>query len=376
MWVLDGGKDSLFAYDLAGGEQLTEYALASANDDPHGLFFDGVTFWVSDHGEKRLFAYRLKAGEDGEDELERNRDEEFPNTVLSRAGNNSPRGIWSDGDVMYVADESDDKVYTYNMPDAIDARLASLTLGGIDFGEFDPGRIDYEGTAGEGVTETAVEASAVQRRAVVEIEPVDADGDEANGYQVALEGFSEITVTVTSADGSRRRSYRVVLGDPEREATPEPWTHCLRSDIAEGFSLVVYEGGSIEELALCARPLSPGPLQVAHVAQLRRLPRSLRVQPRLRIGARIMRVAAAPPPPEVDIRVAPARGWLLLVARAVALERGPGLQQRPVHGEVVGGEQPAAPGLGHHLSEEGVCDSGSEQALAVLGEGRGVERLV
>ena len=171
MWVLDGGKESLFAYDLASGELLAEYALDPANDDPRGLFFDGVTFWVSDHGEKRLFAYRLEAGEDGEDALERNRDEEFPNTVLSRAGNNSPRGLWSDGDVMYVADESDDKVYTYNMPDAIDARLASLTLSGIDFGEFDPGRIDYEGSVAEGVTDTTVSAEAMQRRADVDIDP-------------------------------------------------------------------------------------------------------------------------------------------------------------------------------------------------------------
>ena len=90
MWVLDGGKESLFAYDLASGESLAEYALDDANDDPRGLFFDGVTFWVSDHGEKRIFAYRLEAGEDGDDELARNRDEEFPSTVLSRAGNNSP----------------------------------------------------------------------------------------------------------------------------------------------------------------------------------------------------------------------------------------------------------------------------------------------
>ena len=57
-------------------------------------------------------------------ELERVRGEEFPNTILSRASNNSPRGLWSDGDVMYVVDASDGKVYTYNMPDAIDARLA------------------------------------------------------------------------------------------------------------------------------------------------------------------------------------------------------------------------------------------------------------
>ena len=45
---------------------------------------------------------------------------------------------------MYVADESDASVYTYNMPDAIDARLASLTLGGVDIGEFDHGPPNHE----------------------------------------------------------------------------------------------------------------------------------------------------------------------------------------------------------------------------------------
>ena len=257
MWVLDGGKESLFAYDLASGELLAEYALDPANDDPRGLFFDGVTFWVSDHGEKRLFAYRLEAGEDGEDALARNRDEEFPNTVLSRAGNNSPRGLWSDGDVMYVADESDDKVYTYNMPDAIDARLASLTLSGIDFGEFDPGRIDYEGSVAEGVTDTTVSAEAMQRRADVDIDPPDAD-EAAEGRQVTLAGTGEITVTVTSADGSRERVYRVRLGEeevaepaPEEAAGPAP--DCLRGAVAVGFSLVVYAGGSIEDLVACAQ---------------------------------------------------------------------------------------------------------------------------
>ena len=150
MWVLDGRADALFAYDFESGEQLGQYALDPANDDPRGIWSDGVTIWVSDHGAKRLIAYRLPApegpaAEDAEpQDLERVRDEEFPNTVLSRASNNSPRGIWSDGDVMYVADESDDRVYSYNMPDAIDARLASLTLSGVDIGEFDPGRTDYE----------------------------------------------------------------------------------------------------------------------------------------------------------------------------------------------------------------------------------------
>ena len=64
---------------------------------------------------------------------------------LGHVGNYSPRGIWSDGAVMYVADENDDKVYSYTMPDAIDARVASLTLEGVEIGEFSPAQREYEG---------------------------------------------------------------------------------------------------------------------------------------------------------------------------------------------------------------------------------------
>ncbi len=261
MWVLDGGKDSLFGYDLESGELLAECALDAANDDPRGIWSDGVTVWVSDHGAKRLFAYRLPvlSGEpdadeegEGDKELERVRDEEFPNTILSKASNNSPRGLWSDGDVMYVADASDGKVYSYNMPDAIDARLASLTMSGVDIGEFSSRETEYTGVAAEGVAETTVEAAAAQSGAGVVIDPPDADGDDANGHQVALDGVGEITITVSSADGSREKTYRVTFGEAGQESTPEPWTHCLRGDISEGFSLVVYEGGSVEDLVGCA----------------------------------------------------------------------------------------------------------------------------
>ena len=258
MWVLDGRSDALFAYDLASGELLAEYVLDPANDDPRGIWSDGVTVWVSDDGAKRLFAYRLPApegpaAEDAEpQDLERVRDEEFPKTELSRASNNSPRGIWSDGDVMYVADESDDRVYSYNMPDAIDARLASLTLSGVDIGEFDPARTDYEGSVGEGVVETTVEAEAMQGRTDVAIDPPDADGDDANGHQVALQDLGEITVTVTSQDGSRKKVYRVQFPETAWDPARDPWPHCLRGAVSEGFSLVVYEGASVEELVSCA----------------------------------------------------------------------------------------------------------------------------
>ena len=267
MWVLDGRAGALFAYDLASGELLAEYALHDDNDTPHGLWSDGVTVWVSDHGAKRLFAYRLPApegpaAEDAEPQgLERVRDEEFGK--LSRASNNSPRGIWSDGEVMYVADESDDRVYSYNMPDAIDARLASLSLSGVDIGEFDPGRPDYEAVVADGVTETTVEAAAMQRRTTIAIDPQDADG-EVEGYQIALQDLGEITITVTSADGSRKKTYRVQFPETGWDPARDPWPHCLRGAVSVGFSLVVYEGGSIEDLAACAESRDVTALYALH----------------------------------------------------------------------------------------------------------------
>ena len=105
---------------------------------------------------------------------------------------------------------------------------------------------DYEGVADEGATQTTVEAMAVQSGAEVAIDPPDADED-ADGRQAAVAGGSEITITVTSADESRRKVYLVRIG----ETGPSP--SCLRGAIGEGFSLVVSGGGSIEDLAACAQ---------------------------------------------------------------------------------------------------------------------------
>ena len=250
MWVLDGRDDVLYGYDLESGELLAGYALDDANGDPRGIWSDRVSVWVSDDRAKRLFAYRLPPIEDDasadEDlELERVTDEEF--WRLSRASNNSPRGLWSDGDVMYVADASDGKVYTYNMPDGIDARLASLSLSDVEIGEFSRGQPEYESVAADGATQTTVEARPEQSRARVAIDPPDAD-EVADGHQVALDGLDEITVT--SPDESRRKVYLVRIGDAaeaERSAAP-----CLSGAVAVGFSILIYEGGGSGDLVGCA----------------------------------------------------------------------------------------------------------------------------
>ena len=264
MWVLDDRDDALFGYDLESGALLAEYALHDDNDDPYGIFSDGVSVWVSDDRDKRLFAYRLPApdaaaSEEEDLELERVTDEEFKK--LSDASNNSPRGIWSDGDVMYVADESDGKVYTYNMPDGIDARLASLTLSGVDIGEFSSSQTEYEAVVADGVTETTVEAETVQSAATVAIAPADTDED-IDGYQAALDGLEEVTITVTSADESRTKVYRARFGDAAEEEQSN--TACLLGAVNTGLSLVVYGGGSVEDLEACAQSRSVTALYVPH----------------------------------------------------------------------------------------------------------------
>ena len=102
----------------------------------------------------------------------------------------------------------------------------------------------------------------MQRQATVAIEPPDSD-EIADGHQVELDGLEEITVTVTSADGSRTKVYRVRIGDaPEEEQ--QPAGACLRGAVTVGSSLVVYGGGSVDDLETCARSRSVTALYVPH----------------------------------------------------------------------------------------------------------------
>ena len=136
--------------------------------------------------------------------------------------------------MIYVVDDGDDKVYTYNMPDAIDARLESLSLSGIAFGQFSPLRKSYAAILSGSLTETTVQASAVQEEATVTPAPADADANPRTGHQAAVADRQVVTVTVISPDGSRTRVYQVWL------------RHCLSGLSEVGLSAVTYIGGSLD----------------------------------------------------------------------------------------------------------------------------------
>ena len=130
MWVADSGDDKLYAYVLTPGstygnrDTSKEFNLADNtntaldNGDPRGIWSDGTTMWVADSGDDKLYAYVLTPGS-----TYGNRDtsKEFnladnTNTALD---NGDPRGIWSDGTTMWVADIDDGKLYTYALPGAV-----------------------------------------------------------------------------------------------------------------------------------------------------------------------------------------------------------------------------------------------------------------
>ena len=101
----------ILAFDAATGVALPEEDFpslpAAGNNDPAGIWSDGVTLWVADRDDAKIYAYDLAS-------QERTPDRDFDNLAVS--GNIHPAGIWSDGATMWVADSHDGHIYAYNMP--------------------------------------------------------------------------------------------------------------------------------------------------------------------------------------------------------------------------------------------------------------------
>ena len=82
---------------------------AATNNRPRGIWSDGTTMWVADHIDEKLYAYRMNPGE--VDHGSRDTAKEF-----NLDGSNfTPNDIWSDGVTIWVDDSSADKLFAYRM---------------------------------------------------------------------------------------------------------------------------------------------------------------------------------------------------------------------------------------------------------------------
>ena len=82
--------------------------IVAGNEEPRGIWSNGATIWVLDYTGNKLYAYRMSDG---------NRDASNDFNTLIDAGNTSPTDIWSDNTTMWVADYGEAKLFAYRMSD-------------------------------------------------------------------------------------------------------------------------------------------------------------------------------------------------------------------------------------------------------------------
>ena len=118
MWVADYEDGKIYAYNLSDKAQDTtkEFnTLATGNNHPEGIWSDGHTMWVANShtstGGRKIYAYDMVTRDRVE---EKEKEKEF-NSLIA-AGQRDPKGIWSDGNIMWVVDKLNHKIYAYYFP--------------------------------------------------------------------------------------------------------------------------------------------------------------------------------------------------------------------------------------------------------------------
>ena len=113
-------------HDNAEGAVLIpdrDIELFSLYDDPRGVWSDGSTLWVADNDHDDLFAYDLSTGS-----------RKFNRDIALANGNSKPTGIWSDGQIMWVADWDDTHLYAYTLSNGQPQRDRDINLTGSNDG--------------------------------------------------------------------------------------------------------------------------------------------------------------------------------------------------------------------------------------------------
>ena len=98
--------------------------ITAGNETPRGIWSDETTVWVADGIDDKLYAYNLSDGvrDDTRD-------------ITLDADNDDPQGIWSNETIIWVADPEDDKLYAYNLSDGM--REVARDINTRPFGNHD-----------------------------------------------------------------------------------------------------------------------------------------------------------------------------------------------------------------------------------------------
>ena len=132
MFVGDRTDDKLYAYKMSDttADSTKDITLDSGNGDSRGMWCDGTTVYVANDGAttaNKVFAYTISSGtHDSSKDFE----ELYLSTNTAAQNAETPRGIWSNGTTMFVADDGNDNVFAYKHSDESQDSDKNLALSG------------------------------------------------------------------------------------------------------------------------------------------------------------------------------------------------------------------------------------------------------
>ncbi len=189
---------------VTGWNPLRDLALSSINTAPRGLWSDGETLWVADNQDDKLYAYNLADGRRLASSLDFN--------GLKAAGNDAPAGLWADGETLWVTDHQDAKLYAYNI--ASKGRVSTNDFA-LVAGNDDPAGLWADGetlwVADDGEDHVYAYRLADKRRNVREDFSLEAGNDDPAGLWADGE-------TLWVADHQDAKLYAYRLADKRRDA--------------------------------------------------------------------------------------------------------------------------------------------------------------
>ena len=144
MFVADGDDDKVYAYKMSDttADSTKDITLSSGNGQPRGLWCDATHVYVANDGAtsaNKVFAYKIA---DGTAVTANDFDELYLSTNTAAQNAETPRGIWSDGTTMFVADGGDDSVFAYKHSDESQDSAKNLALSS---GNDDPEGMWFDG---------------------------------------------------------------------------------------------------------------------------------------------------------------------------------------------------------------------------------------
>ena len=267
MFVADGDDDKVYAYKMSDttADSTKDITLSLGNGQPRGLWCDGTTVYVANDdatSDNKVFAYKIS---DGTAVTANDFDELYLSTNTAAQNAETPRGIWSDGTTMFVADGGDDSVFAYKHSDESQDSAKNLALSS---GNDDPEGMWFDGrvlwvvddaddkvyaydlpgaqpdnTPADGAPAiTSAFTHDVLAATVTPAEVIVGSSFEASGYATAEAtahslGFGSISESLFTVDGV---TYTVLaVFDDERAVNSGDLVIVLDRELPRGFTFTV-----------------------------------------------------------------------------------------------------------------------------------------